>query len=275
MRDFRNLKLPPLPGTEQESKALAAQASRWNWEAVVHLGPDATEAALQAVESPYILHLATHGFFLPEEKPKEHSPFEEFGQFASLRGVGGIRPSTAAGSATTGGMETMTLNPFQPRFVLKNPMQRSGLALAGAMTTLAAWQRGETPDAANDGIVTAAEVGTLKLEGTWLVVLSACDTGSGEARTGEGVLGLRRGFIMAGAQNLLMTLWPVADEETAKFMAAFYEAAHQTGNAPQALADVQRDWLVRLRQERGLSAAIRLAGPFILSSQGTDQAMVP
>jgi CHAT domain-containing protein len=99
-------------------------------------------------------------------------------------------------------------------------------------------------------------------------VLSACDTGTGEARTGEGVLGLRRGFIMAGAQNLLLTLWPVADEETAKFMVNFYEAAHQSGNAPQALADTQRDWLVRLRQRRGLAEAVRLAGPFILSSQG-------
>jgi CHAT domain-containing protein len=108
----------------------------------------------------------------------------------------------------------------------------------------------------------------LKLDGTWLVVLSACDTGTGEARAGEGVLGLRRGFIQAGAQNLLMTLWAVADEETVKLMTDFYAAAQRTGNAPQALADVQRDWLVKLRKERGLQAAVRLAGPFILSSQG-------
>ena len=59
------------------------------------------------------------------------------------------------------------------------------------------------------------------------MVLSACDTGTGEARIGEGVLGLRRGFILDGAQNLLMTLCPVADEETEKLMLSFYEAAHR------------------------------------------------
>ena len=83
-------------------------------------------------------------------------------------------------------------------------MHRSGLALAGAQSTLEAWKRGETPPTTNDGIVTADEVGLLKLDGTWLVVLSACDTGMGEIKAGEGVLGLRRGFIQAGAENLLI-----------------------------------------------------------------------
>ena len=153
--------------------------------------------------------------------------------------------------------------------LLKNPMHRSGLALAGAQATLEAWKRGEVPPTDNDGIVTAEEVGGLKLDGTWLVTLSACDTGTGEARSGEGVMGLRRGFIQAGAQNLLMTLWSVADEETAKFMVDFYEAAHESGNAPKALAEIQRDWLVKLRKERGLPAAVRIAGPFIMNSQGS------
>jgi CHAT domain-containing protein len=81
-------------------------------------------------------------------------------------------------------------------------------------------------------------------------------------------MGLRRGFIQAGAQNLLMTLWSVNDEETAKLMVDFYTAAQKSGNAPAALAEVQRDWLVRLRKERGLAAAVNIAGPFILSSQG-------
>jgi CHAT domain-containing protein len=82
------------------------------------------------------------------------------------------------------------------------------------------------------------------------------------------VLGLRRGFIQAGAQNLLLTLWTIKDEETAKFMMDFYEAAHASNDAGQALADVQRDWLVKLRKERSVQAAVQLAGPFILSSQG-------
>jgi CHAT domain-containing protein len=129
-------------------------------------------------------------------------------------------------------------------------------------------QRGEVLPTENDGIVTAEEAGGLKLDGTWLVVLSACETGSGEARAGEGVMGLRRGFIPAGAQNLLLTLWPISDETTVQIMLDFYDAAFKSGNAPQALADVSRDWLVKLRKERGLLDANRLAGPFIMTSQG-------
>ena len=100
------------------------------------------------------------------------------------------------------------------------------------------------------------------------MTLSACDTGAGLARAGEGVMGLRRGFIQAGAQSLLMTLWPISDEVTVQIMNDFYDAAHEIGNAPEALSKVQRDWLVKLRKERGLAHAVNLAGPFIMSSQG-------
>jgi CHAT domain-containing protein len=79
---------------------------------------------------------------------------------------------------------------------------------------------------------------------------------------------LRRGFVQAGAQNLLMTLWPISDQVTVNIMLDFYDAAEKTHNAPQALAEVQRNWLVKLRKERGLLAAVRLAGAFIMSSQG-------
>ena len=147
-------------------------------------------------------------------------------------------------------------------------MHRSGLALAGANTTIEAWKRGEAPPIEEDGILTAEDVSTLDLKGTWLVTLSACDTGSGEARAGEGVMGLRRGFIEAGVQNLLMTLWPISDTSTVQIMSDFYEAAHRSGNAPEALANVQREWLIRLRKEQGLANAVSLAGPFIMSSQG-------
>ncbi len=238
MRDLEGVSLPSLPGTEKEAAELEARAKKSNWQPQTYLGPNATKAELRKVDSPRILHLATHGFFLPEVE--------------------------------LGGQD---LNPLQrgeeiPKAKLVNPMHRSGLALAGAQRTLQAWAKGEVPPTENDGIVTAEDVGGLKLDSTWLVVLSACDTGSGEARAGEGVMGLRRGFIQAGAQNLLMTLWPISDETTVQIMLDFYDAAFKNGNAPQALADVQRDWLVKLRKERGLLAAVRLAGPFIMSSQG-------
>jgi len=237
IRDLQSLSLFPLPGTAKEAARVEALIRKRNGKVKVFLGANATEAELRRVNSPRILHLATHGLFLPEtEIGKEADPLH-------------------------------LLNPVPPRMLL-NPMHRSGLAFAGAQKTLRAWSRGDIPSTENDGILTAEEVGGLKLDGTWLVVLSACDTGSGESRAGEGVMGLRRGFIQAGAQNLLMTLWPIDDETTVEIMLDFYEAADRTGNASQALADVQRDWLVRLRKERGLQAAVRLAGPFIMSSQG-------
>src|ERR1700739_965733 len=71
-------------------------------------------------------------------------------------------------------------------------MHRSGLALAGAQTTIEAWKREEVPPVENDWIMTAEDVSTLDLKGTWSVTLSACDTGSGEARAGEGGQGFAK-----------------------------------------------------------------------------------
>jgi CHAT domain-containing protein/tetratricopeptide (TPR) repeat protein len=225
--DLRHIRFLPLPGAEREGRLLAARFKADGLVLQLFNGMEATETQLRALNSPRILHLATHGFFLAEHTPT---------------------------IAKSGGEI--------------NPMQRSGLALEGAEITLDAWRKGQTPATGNDGILTSEEISTLKLDGTWLVTLSACDTGSGEARFGEGVMGMRRGFIQAGTQNLLMTLWPISDESTVQIMLDFYDAAFKTGDAPQALADTQRDWLVKLRKEKGLLAAVRLAGPFIMSSQG-------
>lgn len=232
-RDLQSIVLPPLPGTAREAAALAERTGN---SATLFLASAATEAELRRVAAPRILHLATHGFFLPE---------------------------------INAGAEKGVADESQPRRGrLVNPMHRSGVAMAGAQNTLQAWGRGEVPPTDNDGIVTAEEVGGLKLDGTWLVTLSACETGSGEVRAGEGVIGLRRGFVQAGAKNLLMTLWPISDDTTVEMMMDFYTEALRSRDAAQALAETQRAWLVRLRQEKGLLAAVRLAGPFIMSSQG-------
>jgi CHAT domain-containing protein len=94
-----------------------------------------------------------------------------------------------------------------------NPLLRSGLALAGA----------NLPGAAgNDGVLTALEAAGLNLWGTKLVTLSACDTGVGEVRNGEGVYGLRRAFVLAGTETLVMSLWPVSDRITRETMTTYY-----------------------------------------------------
>jgi CHAT domain-containing protein/Tfp pilus assembly protein PilF len=241
-RDFEDMSFGDLGGTQQESDQLLGQFKRWGWPTKSFTGAEVTKQVLSELHGPYILHLATHGFFEAEDPTLDANPTES--------------PSP-----------NIKFDFAKARF-FKNPMHRSGLALAGANTTIAAWKRGEAPPIEEDGILSAEDVSTLDLKGTWLVTLSACDTGSGEARAGEGVMGLRRGFVEAGAQNLLMTLWPISDEFTIQIMSDFYEAAHQTGNAPEALAKVQREWLVKLRKEKGLANAVNLAGPFIMSSQG-------
>jgi CHAT domain-containing protein len=124
------------------------------------------------------------------------------------------------------------------------------------------WSKGQAPDPANDGILTAQDVAGLDLKGTWLVTLSACETGKGEAKSGEGVFGLRRAFMMAGAQNLVMTLWPVSDATTPPFMVDFYTEAMASGHASGALAKTQKNWLTKLRKEKGLAEAVRDIGPF-------------
>ncbi len=121
-------------------------------------------------------------------------------------------------------------------------MLRSGIALAGAQVTLDTWKRGEIPATDKDGIITAEEVGSLDLTGTWLVALSACDTGMGKLRAGEGVTG--------------------------EFMLEFYSSVQKSGNPSEAIASVQRDWLVALRKKQSVLVAVVVAGPFILSFQG-------
>jgi len=226
--------LEPLPGTEREATMLLREAKSAGIGVDLYRGAEASKENLARVDSPYIVHLATHGLYLSEDEVPN-------------------LPVAESGDLATG------------KAAAEQPMRRSLLALAGAGVTLRAWREGIFPPAENDGLLTAQEVAGLNLDGTWLVVLSACDTGEGEAQAGEGVLGLRRGFAEAGARNLLMTLWPVDDTETGNLMEAFYHEALQSGDAPGALARAQRADLERLRETVGLSEAVRKAGPFILS----------
>jgi tetratricopeptide (TPR) repeat protein len=239
---FGSIALPPLPGTETEAQSLGSLATESGWNVKSSIGKDATETSVRNAKNPGVLHLATHGFYLNSFTPPA--------------------PEGSRGMSIVGINETTEEKKKNEKGV--DPMRASGVALTGAQNTLSSWSQRKAPDPETDGVLTAEEVGALRLDGTWMVVLSACETGVGEARSGEGVFGLRRAFMIAGAENLLMTLWPVADETTAKIMTDFYKEAFATGDAAGSLAKVQRDWLVKLRQERGLLAAIREAGPFAM-----------
>ena len=116
----------------------------------------------------------------------------------------------------------------------ENPLLRSGIALAHANMPA---RNGDT------GILTALEASTLNLWGTQLVTLSACDTGVGDVRNGEGVFGLRRAFFLAGAETLVMSLWPVSDFTTRSTMTRFYEGLSRGLGRDEALRRAKLDML--------------------------------
>lgn len=173
--------LVPLPGTKAEMEAICGLLEEKGWQVDSYGRTVALEEAVKRVRSPRVLHLATHGFFQPEQEALQRA---------------GHRSAPVL-----------------------NPMLRSGLYFAGAEGSLA----GNPPGAdMEDGILTAYEAAGLNLGGTELVVLSACQTGLGEVRNGEGVFGLRRALQEAGAGAILMSMWSVPDDETKQLMTLFY-----------------------------------------------------
>jgi CHAT domain-containing protein len=186
-----------LPGTRIEGQRLGTLVGVEPW-----LDDAALESRLKSeCHSPRILHLATHGFFLPDQEHELDRAGRGFGF-----NIDGFTRSTDGLGSFSGPM-------------MENPMLRSGLALAGANT----WLKARTPpEEAEDGLLTAEDVTGLDLLATELVVLSACETGLGRIGLGEGVFGLRRAFVLAGAKTLVMSLWKVPDEPTCELMVEFY-----------------------------------------------------
>jgi CHAT domain-containing protein len=119
---------------------------------------------------------------------------------------------------------------------VENPLLRSGLALAGANLNKGGNE---------NGILTALEASSLDLWGTRVVTLSACETGVGEVKNGEGVYGLRRSFFLAGAETLVMSLWPVSDRITREMMTSYYTGLKQGLGRGEALRRAQLNILKR------------------------------
>jgi len=175
--DLSRVYFSPLAGTAAEGLEVQKTMS----DALLLTGANATEEAIKELHGPRILHIATHGFFLPDI------------------------------TDVTGNSAKTEPDPWNA-----NPLLRSGLALRGA-------NRRKSQTDREDGVLTALEVSHLDLQGTRLVVLSACETGVGQALRGEGVYGLQRAMTMAGAETQVTSLWQVDDQATKKLMVAFYE----------------------------------------------------
>lgn len=178
-----SIAIPPLPGTDEEVRAIRDILRSEGILSYVRTRSEAAENSLYETISPYILHIATHGLFLPYSEG-----------IGSLLGI-------------------------QSAEALANPLFRSAILLADAGRSMVLG----CSDPKRDGIANAYELLSLDLSNTELVVLSACETGLGEIQNGEGVYGLQRAFLLAGARNLIVSLWRVDDEATRDFMITFYD----------------------------------------------------
>ncbi|TAF34232.1 MAG: CHAT domain-containing protein [Cytophagales bacterium] len=191
-----------LPGAQKEVESVDATLKQKGAKTDTETGASATEEKIRNSISPKIFHIATHGYFQPDV--------------------------SEAGSALSG---------KQQAFV--NPLLRSGLLLTNAGPLIASGSVNEYNR--EDGILTADEVTRLKLDGTDLVVLSACETGRGDVKVGDGVYGLQRAFFIAGAKNLAMSLFKVSDEATQRLMILFYENLLRTGNKREAFIEAKKE----------------------------------
>jgi len=193
--DFTKFKYPPLPGTALEAREIAVLLK----DAQVLTGAYATEMAVKLFVRPRILHIATHGFFLEDQKSVG----------PAMRALVRERMDSS----------------------LENPLLRSGLILAGVT------QRNS--GAGEDGVLSALETAALDLRGTQLVVLSACETGIGDVKIGEGVFGLRRALVLAGAESQVISLWQVDDKATRDLMVDFYTRLRRGEGRGEALRNAE------------------------------------
>ncbi|MDR4469259.1 MAG: CHAT domain-containing protein [Nitrospira sp.] len=198
--DREGMTFRPLPGTAEEAKILTTLL-RISEDHVLTQAK-ATEDRFKQLHGPRILHVATHGFFLKDNELPA----------AVLKQVGFSQDRA-------------------PVPLGENPLLRSGLALAGANQR----RSGDS----DDGILTAAEVAQMDLRGTQLVVLSACETGVGDVQNGEGVYGLRRALVLAGAETQVTSLWKVADDATKDLMVDYYQRLLKGEGRSEALRNAQ------------------------------------
>jgi len=208
-----------LPGSRLEAAEIAkiwSATANESGDARVLSGRAATETTVkQAAVGRRVVHLATHGYFLESQCDAA---------IAGTRGVGGLSSQRSS------------------QALAENPLLLTGLAFAGANV-----RTNTRTNRNDDGILTAEEVAGLNLQGTEWAVLSACDTGTGQIKAGEGVFGLRRAFQVAGVRTIIMSLWSVEDASTRVWMRHLYDARF---NQHALTADAVRDASLAVLKER-------------------------
>jgi CHAT domain-containing protein len=191
-----------LPDTRVEAGAIEQiLTQRMHLAVKVFEDDKATEAVLLAAQSPRVLHLATHGYFLDRDE-------------------------------VTQGPDALDQTLLQD-----DPMFRSGLVLAGVNLSLR--------EGKDEGLLSAQKLMGLRLLGTDLVVLSACETGVGDVLSGEGVFGLKRAFILSGARTVILSLWSVPSEESQQLMTSLYSLMADGKSKAEALREAKLELMKR------------------------------
>lgn len=212
-----------LDGTELEVQNISKLLKSLKVNTTATFGANATESAIKALQSPSILHIATHGYFLNDVSKREGNKVL--------------------------GVDIKAAN--------ENPLLRSGLLLANCENV---YDENYAPVlTAENGVLTAYEAMNLSLEKTDLVVLSACETGLGSIKQGEGVYGLQRAFLIAGAKSIIMSLWSVSDDATMELMTLFYGNYAKTGDTNASFNAAVKQLKTKYKQPFYWSAFVMLS----------------
>jgi hypothetical protein len=231
----RMLSFKDLPGAEVEVTRLRSALEAWGIQKVdVLQGVDASEhAVLEAIDRTGMAHFATHGFYLDLSVADEKEGKQVLKE---------LKNST-------------------------NPYFRSGLALAGANTTLDQWAKGRVTGSSTDGVLLASEVKELDLTNLSLLVLSACSTAEGKPVDGKSVASLRDAFLQAGVETLVSTLWDIPDDFAVKLMGDFYEHLLGGDTPSIALWRAKKDNFLELRKNTGFAESMVKVAPFVAVTQ--------
>jgi CHAT domain-containing protein len=213
-------KMKYLEGTKTEVENIALVTKNKQWKVHTSTALNASEHALKEDlnrEMPGVLHIATHGFAFPDLAKRE----------SDMRDLEG-----------------------NTRYkVSEDPMFRCGLMLSGSNISWTGGAETMIEQTGEDGILTAAEVANLNLTGTKLVVLSACETGLGKIEGTEGTFGLKRGFKLAGVEQIMVSLWSVPDAQTMELMTLFYTDLASTMDPVESFEKAQKEMKQRYPTE--------------------------
>ena len=207
--DYGGDAVAALPGTKIEIENIGKILKTGGYVVTPYMQKAATEAIVKSMKGPAVVHIATHGYFQQDVEASSVGVHEENAK--------------------------------------NNPLLRSGILLAGASPTI----KGEVIpnlESNDNGVLTAYEAMNLNLEGTDLIILSACETGLGDVRAGEGVYGLQRSFLVAGAKALVMSLWKVDDAATQALMTNFYTNLAKGGSKAKAFKQAQLQLMAKYKE---------------------------